>query len=67
VIARWTASASVYVLTLMPVVAVALGALLAGEPITSEVIGGTALVLLAVYVGAIRRPRSEVAPLDVPP
>jgi len=54
-IARWTASASVYVLTLMPVVAVALGALLADEPITPEVVGGTALVLLAVYVGAIRR------------
>lgn len=39
----------------MPVVAVALGALLADEPITSEVVGGTTLVLLAVYVGAIRR------------
>ena len=55
VIGRWTASASAYVLTLMPVVAVALGALLADEPITPEVVGGTALVLLAVYVGAIRR------------
>jgi len=67
VIGRWTASASAYVLTLMPVVAVALGALLADEPITPEVVGGAALVLLAVYVGAIRRSRSEVAPLDVPP
>ncbi len=55
VVGRWTASASVYVLTLMPVVAVALGALLADEAITPEVVGGTALVLLAVYVGAIRR------------
>ena len=55
VIGRWTASASAYVLTLMPVVAVALGALLADEPITPEVVGGTALVLLAVSVGAVRR------------
>ncbi|MDQ3734547.1 MAG: EamA family transporter, partial [Actinomycetota bacterium] len=36
VIGRWTASASAYILTLMPVVAVALGALLADEPITLE-------------------------------
>lgn len=55
VIGRWTASATVYALTLMPVVAVALGAFLADEPITPEVIGGAALVVLAVYVGAIRR------------
>jgi len=55
VIGRWTASASAYVLTLMPVVAVVLGALLADEPITPEVVGGTALVLLAVSVGAVRR------------
>ena len=66
VISRWTASASVYVLTLMPVVAVALGALLADEAITPEVIGGTALVLLAVYVGAIRRPSGKVEALDAP-
>ncbi len=66
VIGRWTASASVYVLTLMPVVAVALGALLADEAITPEVIGGTALVLLAVYVGAIRRPSGKVEALDAP-
>lgn len=56
VIGRWTASASVYCLTLMPVVAVTLGALLADEPITAETLAGAALVLLAVYVGAIRRP-----------
>jgi drug/metabolite transporter (DMT)-like permease len=55
VIARWTASATTYSLTLMPVVAVALGALLAGEPITPEVVVGAVLVVVAVYVGAIRR------------
>lgn len=53
VIKRWTASASVYALTLMPVVAVTLGALLADEAITSEILIGGALVIAAVYVGAI--------------
>jgi drug/metabolite transporter (DMT)-like permease len=55
VIGRWTASATAYSLTLMPVVAVTLGALLADEPITPEVVVGAALVVVAVYVGAIRR------------
>ena len=53
VIKTWTASATVYALTLMPVVAVSLGAMLANESITPEVIGGGALVALGVYVGAI--------------
>ena len=59
VIARWTASASVYVLTLMPVVAVTLGALLADEQVTIELVAGGALVLLAVYIGAITQERAS--------
>jgi drug/metabolite transporter (DMT)-like permease len=55
VIGRWTASATAYALTLMPVVAVTLGAILADEPVTPEVVVGAGLVVLAVYVGAIRR------------
>lgn len=61
VIARWTASASVYALTLMPVVAVTLGALLKNEPITIELMVGGALVLVAVYVGAISGQRPAPA------
>lgn len=64
VIKRWTASASVYAITMMPVVAVTLGALIADEPITAEVLAGGALVIAAVYVGAISgtgKPR-EVRP-----
>lgn len=53
VIRRWTASAAVYVVTGMPVVAAVLGALLLEQPITSSVVVGGALVLGAVYVGAI--------------
>ena len=56
VIGHWTASATAYSVTLMPVVAVTLGALLASEPITLEVVVGAVLVVLAVYVAAIRRP-----------
>lgn len=59
VIARWTASATVYALTLMPVVAVTLGALLADEPVTVELLAGGALVLVAVYIGAISQGRAK--------
>ena len=62
VIKRWTASASVYALTLMPVVAVTTGALFAGEAVTPEVLGGAALVLLGVYVGALSGRRRPVQP-----
>jgi drug/metabolite transporter (DMT)-like permease len=56
VIARWTASASVYVLTLMPVVAVTLGAVILEEPVTTGVITGGIIVLVAVYMGALSQP-----------
>lgn len=53
VIRRWTASATVYALAAMPVVAVSLGALMLDQPITTEILVGGALVMAAVYVGAI--------------
>ena len=52
VIQRWTASASAYAITLMPIGAVILSALFADEPITKELVAGGALVLVAVYIGA---------------
>lgn len=67
VIKRWTASATVYALTLMPVVAVTLGALLADESITPEVIGGGALVALGVYAGALSGQRGRAAHEQVRP
>jgi drug/metabolite transporter (DMT)-like permease len=54
-IERWSASATNYVVTLMPIVAVSLGALLDDESITIEVVLGGLLVLSAVYVGALRQ------------
>lgn len=69
VIKTWKASASVYALTLMPVVAVALGGLLLGEAITPQTVAGGLFVVLGVYVGATsgqagrrdsrRRPEAE--------
>lgn len=60
VIKRWTASATVYALTLMPVVAITLGALVKDEPVTVELLAGGALVMAAVYVGALSGRRETV-------
>jgi drug/metabolite transporter (DMT)-like permease len=58
VMSRWTASATVYALAAMPVVAVALGAVMLDQPITSNVMAGGALVIAAVYVGAVSQTTS---------
>jgi drug/metabolite transporter (DMT)-like permease len=55
VVQRWTASATSYVFVLMPVIAVALGALVADEAIAATTIIGGAIVCAGVYVGAARR------------
>jgi drug/metabolite transporter (DMT)-like permease len=59
VVQRWTASATSYVFVSMPVVAVAMGALVADEPITATTIVGGAIVTAGVYVGATRRHRTS--------
>jgi drug/metabolite transporter (DMT)-like permease len=53
IIGRWTASASAYILVLMPFVTVALGAWLADEKVGSGLLLGGALVLLGVWVGVL--------------
>jgi drug/metabolite transporter (DMT)-like permease len=62
VIRRWTASAAVYALTLMPVIAVVTGSLFAGETITLEIVAGGLLVMLGVYVGALSARRAPAGP-----
>lgn len=57
VIARWTASATVYALTLMPIVAVTAGVLFADERLTLALVAGGVLVMAAVYVGALSQER----------
>ena len=53
VIKRWTASATAYSATGMPVVAAILGIIILNQPITTEVLVGGVLVITAVYIGAI--------------
>ena len=53
VIRRWTASATSYGTVLFPIVALAVGAILAGEGVSGSFIAGTALVIVGVYVGAL--------------
>jgi drug/metabolite transporter (DMT)-like permease len=58
VIRRWSASATVYAVAGMPVVAAGLGTLMLGQPVTVEVAVGGMLVIAAVYVGAIAKART---------
>jgi drug/metabolite transporter (DMT)-like permease len=59
---RWTASASSYALVVMPLVAVALGAVLRGEAVTPIFLLGGALVAVGVYVGALSGAASRGSP-----
>jgi drug/metabolite transporter (DMT)-like permease len=58
VLSRWSASATSNIAVLTPLVAVVSASLLAGETPTGIFLGGTALVLVGVYVGALSSPRS---------
>jgi drug/metabolite transporter (DMT)-like permease len=66
VVQRWTASASTYAVPLMPVVAVALAAVLTGEAVGPLEAAGGVLVIAGAYVGALRlgRPRPAIATPD---
>lgn len=59
---RWTASASSYALVAMPLVAIALGALIRRETITPIFIVGGVLVAIGVYVGALSGSASRGSP-----
>jgi drug/metabolite transporter (DMT)-like permease len=63
VLGRWTASAASYQLVLIPLVTLAISAWLQDEQITPAFVAGSLLVLVGVYVGALRRParRPEAA------
>lgn len=54
VLRYWAASRAAYTFVLIPVVTLALSAWLDDEPIGVELLGGGALVLVGVYVGALR-------------
>jgi drug/metabolite transporter (DMT)-like permease len=63
VLSRWTASATSYAFLLMPVSTVVIAALVAGEVVTLSFVMGAALVLVGVWVGAIRGVPEETAEL----
>ena len=58
---RWSASAASYQLVLIPLVTVVVSAWLQDESMTPAFAAGSALVLLGVYVGALRRPAIQKA------
>ena len=63
VLRRWTASAVSYEGVLIPIVAILLASWLQHEEITWAFAAGSVLVLIGVYVGALRRP-AEASDLE---
>ena len=61
VLYRWVASRASYSFVLIPIVTVALSAWLDDEPVGVGLVLGGALVLLGVYVGALRRREEDPA------
>ncbi len=53
VLGRWTASASSYSIVIMPLVAIALGAMLRGEAVSAFFAVGAVIVAIGVYIGAL--------------
>lgn len=58
IIKSWSASAATFAISAMPVIAAGLGALILDQPITVELVAGGLLVVAAVYIGAIRKPKT---------
>lgn len=54
---RWGPSRSVYIFVVIPPVTILLSARLDGEPLTWSLLLGAPLVLLGVYLGALRHPK----------
>lgn len=60
-LSRWSATATSYIGVLTPLVTVAVASILAGETPTVTFLGGSLLVLLGVYVGALSPQRAPQA------
>jgi drug/metabolite transporter (DMT)-like permease len=61
---RWTASATSYILLLLPIPALVYSAVLTQDPLTPAMLIGGAIVLLGVYIGAFATARSPVPTED---
>jgi drug/metabolite transporter (DMT)-like permease len=62
VLRRWVASRAAYSFVLIPIVTVLLSAWLDDEPIGVGLVLGGALILVGVYVGALRAPEDSARP-----
>jgi len=58
VLRHWSASRAAYTFVVVPVVTVALSAWLDDEPVRLALVAGGCLVVLGVYVGALRPERA---------
>ncbi len=63
-IARWGPSRSSYVFVVIPVVTIMLSAWLDDEPLTWSLLVGAPLVLLGVYLGALRHQKPDESPSE---
>jgi len=62
VLRRWAASRAAYSFVLIPIVTVVLSAWLDDEPVGVGLVFGGALVLLGVYIGALRTRERDSSP-----
>ena len=62
VLNRWSASAVSYQAVLSPIVTILVASQLVGEGITWPFVVGAAIVLFAVYVGAVKPPKPTLSP-----
>ena len=62
ILGRWSASGTSYGFVLVPIVTVILAATLAGETISPVFLGGVALVLAGVWLGALMPGPKQPAP-----
>jgi drug/metabolite transporter (DMT)-like permease len=67
VLKTWTASAASYEFVIAPLVAAGLAAWLLDEPLTAEIAIGGAIVLVGVYIGALRADDAAAVDVDVAP
>ena len=67
VLGRWSASRTAYGFVLTPVITIVLSAWLDDEPLGAGLLLGGAMVLVGVYVGALRPSRVPPTPVEVVP
>lgn len=67
ILRHWAASRTAYVFVLVPFITVALSAWIDDEPVGGGLVFGGALVLVGVYIGALRPARAAAAATEAAP